>query len=69
MNIIVPFVYVGILLIGVYATLRLSLRYGSDFKIRDLKPIDKFWFVVAWLVIAVWVFGIVFAICTSPISQ
>lgn len=62
-------IYVVMLFVSIFKMGHITLKYGVNYKVRDLQRADKFWFAYIWFVAVLWFFGIVFAICTLPISQ
>lgn len=61
--------YIAMVFVAIFQMARITGKYGMYFKFRDLQRADKFWFAYIWFVVVLWFFGIVFAICTLPISQ
>lgn len=68
MRYIILIIYVAMLFVAIFKMVHLTAKYGMTYKFRDIQRADKFWFAYICFVAALWFFGIVFAICTLPIS-
>lgn len=68
MRYIILFVYIAMVFVAIFKMCHITAKYGMNCKFRDLQRADKFWFAYIWFVAALWFVGIVFLICTSPIS-
>ena len=69
MRYIILILYIAMVFVAIFQMARITGKYGVYFKFRDLQRADKFWFAYIWFVVVIWFVGIVFAICTLPISQ
>lgn len=69
MRYIILILYIAMVFVAIFQMARITGKYGMYYKFRDLQRADKFWFAYIWFVVVLWFFGIVFAICTLPISQ
>ena len=69
MRYIILILYIAMVFVAIFQMARITGKYGVYFKFRDLQRADKFWFAYIWFVVVLWFIGIVFAICTLPISQ
>jgi hypothetical protein len=69
MRYIILILYIAMVFVAIFQMARITGKYGVYFKFRDLQRADKFWFAYIWFVVVLWFVGIVFAICTLPISQ
>ena len=68
MRYIILIIYIVMVFVAIFQMARITGKYGVYFKFRDLQRADKFWFAYIWFVVVLWFVGIVFAICTLPIS-
>lgn len=69
MRYIILIIYIAMVFVAIFQMARITGKYGMYYKFRDLQRADKIWFAYIWFVVVLWFVGIVFAICTLPISQ
>lgn len=69
MRYIILILYIAMVFVAIFQMARITGKYGMYYKFRDLQRADKIWFAYIWFVVVLWFVGIVFAICTLPISQ